>query len=61
VLVRVPEYVPFEWLVCIDGSRVRLAIINPLLFRTDYTPAMTKSHLEDIGIEKGRQARHHRR
>ena len=52
VLVRVPEYVPFEWLVCIDGSRVRFAIINPLLFRPDYTPAMTKSHLEDLGIEK---------
>jgi flagellar assembly factor FliW len=52
VVVQVPEYAPFEWLVCIDGSRVRFAIINPLLFRPDYTPAMTKSHLEDLAIEK---------
>ena len=52
VLVQIPEYLPFEWLVCIDGSRVRFAIINPLMFRPDYAPAMTKVHLEDLTIEK---------
>jgi flagellar assembly factor FliW len=52
ILAQVPEYVPFEWLVCVDGSRLRFAIINPLLFRPDYEPAMTKTHLEDLAIEK---------
>lgn len=52
VLVEIPDYVPFEWLVCIDGSRLRFAIINPLLFRPDYSPNMTKEQLEDLGIEK---------
>jgi flagellar assembly factor FliW len=52
VLVQVPEYLPFEWLVCIDGARLRFAIINPLMFRPDYTPSMTKEHLEDLAIEK---------
>jgi flagellar assembly factor FliW len=52
VLVQIPEYLPFEWLVCIDGSRLRFAIINPLTFRPDYTPAITKEHLGDLAIEK---------
>jgi len=52
VLVQIPDYVPFEWLVCIDGSRVRFAIINPLLFRPDYAPSMTKMQLEDLTIAK---------
>jgi flagellar assembly factor FliW len=52
VLASVPDYVPFEWLVCINGSGLRFAIINPLLFRSDYSPAMVKEHLEDLKIEK---------
>jgi flagellar assembly factor FliW len=52
VLASVPEYVPFEWLVCIDGSSLRFAIINPMLFRPDYTPAMVKEQLEELRIEK---------
>jgi flagellar assembly factor FliW len=52
ILARVPEYVPFEWLVCVDGSRLRFAIINPLLFRPDYAPAMAKEQLENLAIEK---------
>jgi flagellar assembly factor FliW len=52
VLVSIPEYAPFEWLVCIDGSRLRFAVINPLLFVPDYTPVMVKEQLEDLAIEK---------
>jgi flagellar assembly factor FliW len=52
ILAQVPEYVPFEWLVCVDGSRLRFAIINPLLFRPDYAPAMAKEQLENLAIEK---------
>lgn len=52
VIVSIPEYTPFEWLVCIDGSRLRFAIINPLLFSPEYSPAMGKEQLEDLEILK---------
>ena len=52
VIVSIPDYVPFEWLVCIDGSRLRFAIINPLLFASDYSPAIVKEQLEDLEIRK---------
>jgi flagellar assembly factor FliW len=52
VLVQIPEFVPFEWLVCVDGSKLRFALINPLLFCPDYAPALVKEQLEDLAIEK---------
>jgi flagellar assembly factor FliW len=51
VVVSIPEYAPFEWLVCIDGSFLRFAIINPLLFVPDYSPKIIKEQLEGIAIE----------
>jgi flagellar assembly factor FliW len=52
VLVQIPEFVPFEWLACVDGSKLRFALINPLLFCPDYAPALVKEQLEDLAIEK---------
>jgi flagellar assembly factor FliW len=52
VLVSIPEYAPFEWLVCIDGSKLRFAIINPLLFVSDYDPKIMKEQIDDLGIDK---------
>jgi flagellar assembly factor FliW len=52
VLVQIPDFVPFEWLVCVDGSKLRFAIINPLLFRPDYSPNISKEQLEELQIEK---------
>lgn len=52
VLVQIPEYVPFEWLACVDGTRLRFAVINPLLFRPDYSPNITKEQLSELGIDK---------
>ncbi len=53
VLVQHPEYTPFEWLVCTDNeSRLRFAIINPLLFDPEYSPPLSRGHLDEIGIEK---------
>jgi len=52
VIVSIPDFVPFEWLVCTDGSRLRFAIINPLLFMPDYSPAMVKEQLEDLDVGK---------
>ena len=52
VIVNIPEYLPFEWLVCIDGSRLRFAVINPLLFNNEYTPNIVKEQMEELSIEK---------
>lgn len=52
VLVSIPEYVPFEWLVSVDGTRLRFAIINPMLFIPDYTPTISKEQLIDLEVEK---------
>jgi flagellar assembly factor FliW len=51
VIVSIPEYAPFEWLVCIDGSKLRFAIINPLLFEPKYDPKIIKEQLEDLAVE----------
>lgn len=52
VIVSIPEYAPFEWLVCIDGSQLRFAIINPLIFDAEYAPKIIKEQIEDLVIEK---------
>ena len=52
VLVKVPGYDPFEWLVNIEAERLRFALINPLLFKPDYNPKITKKHIEGLGLEK---------
>ncbi|NLD94629.1 MAG: flagellar assembly protein FliW [Fibrobacter sp.] len=51
VIVSIPEYAPFEWLVCIDGSKLRFAIINPLLFVPDYDPKIIKEQLDDLAVD----------
>jgi flagellar assembly factor FliW len=51
VIVSIPEYAPFEWLVCIDGSKLRFAIINPLLFEPKYDPKIIKEQLDDLAVE----------
>lgn len=51
VIVSIPEYAPFEWLVCVDGSKLRFAIINPLLFIPDYDPNIIKEQIEELGID----------
>jgi flagellar assembly factor FliW len=52
VLVSIPDYAPFEWLVCVDGSPLRFAVINPLMFRPDYAPQVQKEQLDEMGIEQ---------
>ncbi len=52
VLVQIPDYAPFEWLVCVDGTRLRFALVNPMLFLPDYSPKMVKGQIEELKIEK---------
>jgi flagellar assembly factor FliW len=51
IIISVPEYEPFHWLQCIEGDRVRLAIINPLVFHPDYSPNISKEELSTLGIK----------
>lgn len=52
VIVQVPEYVPFEWLVSTNPLGLRFAIINPMVFKPDYAPNILKEQLLDLGLEK---------
>jgi flagellar assembly factor FliW len=52
VLSRIPEYLPFEWLMSVDQPPLRFAVINPLLFDSDYAPKMVKEQLLELRIEK---------
>ncbi len=53
VIVQVAEFMPFEWLVCIDDDALlRFAVINPMLFKPDYSPNIIKEQIEDLEIEK---------
>lgn len=52
VIVTVPEYTPFEWMVCVDRTQLKFAIINPLIFEPTYSPSLHKEQLLDLKIEK---------
>ena len=52
IIANVPEYLPFEWLVCVDGSRLRFAVINPMLFDPGYAPDIQKQQISELQIEK---------
>lgn len=51
VIVSVEEYAPFHWLQSIDGKNIRLAIINPLIFKPDYNPKISKEELSVLQIQ----------
>jgi flagellar assembly factor FliW len=51
VVVPVPRCEPFSWLACVDGTPLRFAIINPLIFIPDYSPKITKELLSDLRID----------
>lgn len=52
VIISLPEYAPFDWLVCIDETKLRFAIINPMLIMPDYSPKVIREQLDDLSIEK---------
>ncbi len=51
-LVHLDEYAPFDWLISTDKSNLRFAIINPMLFKPDYSPNIIKEQLDNLEIEK---------
>jgi flagellar assembly factor FliW len=51
VVVPMPQCEPFSWLACIDGTALRFAIINPLVFIPDYSPKLSKEQMTELKID----------
>ena len=51
VIVRMPDFLPFEWLVAADDSGLRFAVVNPMVFRPDYSPNIIKEQLGDLRFD----------
>jgi len=43
---------PLEWLVSVEDPEVRFVVINPLFFKPDYAPRLTKEHIKSLGVDK---------
>ncbi len=50
VIIKDECYEPFEWLVCIDGSGLRFALLNPMIVYPEYSPNISKSQIEGLGL-----------
>ncbi len=50
VIVRDEQYAPFEWLVSIDESQLRFAMVNPMIVYPDYNPHITRSQIEGLDL-----------
>jgi flagellar assembly factor FliW len=52
ILAADPGYAPFEWLWSVEDPSIRFVTVNPLLFRPDYDPKLTREHLHQLGIQQ---------
>lgn len=43
---------PFYWLQSLDVPEIAFVLINPLLFRPDYTPDVAEEDLEDLQLDQ---------
>ena len=50
VLLDAPQQ-PFYWLQALDLVEVAFVLINPMIFRPDYTVEVPQEELEEIGID----------
>ncbi|NLB62494.1 MAG: flagellar assembly protein FliW [Fibrobacter sp.] len=48
------EHEPFVWLNSVDDPKIRFLMINPLNFRQDYSPKLSKEQIADLQIEDGK-------
>ena len=51
IITTRPEHEPFHWLISVDEPATRFVLVNPLLFKEDYDPKFTRSHLADLDIQ----------
>jgi flagellar assembly factor FliW len=45
---------PFYWLQSLDVPEIAFVMINPEIFRPDYLPEVSKSELEEIGLQNSK-------
>ncbi|MDR2580838.1 MAG: flagellar assembly protein FliW [Fibromonadaceae bacterium] len=43
---------PLEWLVSVEDPDVRFIVVNPMFFKPNYAPRLTKEHMGSLGIHK---------
>lgn len=51
LLTMSPEHEPFVWLYSIDNPGIRFLMVNPMTFKPDYSPKMTKDQIADLMID----------
>jgi len=49
--------VPLEWLVCTEDPEIRFIVVNPMIFRPDYAPRLTKEHMKALNIHRKEELR----
>lgn len=42
---------PFKWLQSLDDGAIAFVLINPLLFKPDYTVEVTEAEVSDLGLK----------
>lgn len=56
VILNHDENSPFKWLQSLDDGAIAFVIINPLLFRSDYTVEVNEAEVSDLSIDKEQDA-----
>lgn len=56
VILNHDENSPFKWLQSLDDGAIAFVIINPLLFRSDYTVEVSEAEVSDLSIDKEQDA-----
>ena len=51
VLIRYQDGSPFYWLQCVDDPDLALIMVNPLVFKPDYAPAIPLNAARDLGVQ----------
>ena len=50
VIIRDESYAPFEWLVCADGTKLRFAMLNPMIVYPEYSPNISRAQIDGLGL-----------
>ncbi len=50
VIVQDEEHAPFEWLICVEGTPIQFAMINPMIVDDTYNPRISKSQIEGLEL-----------
>jgi flagellar assembly factor FliW len=53
VLIQRPHDAPFYWLQCLDDPTLALVLVNPVLFKADYAPALPAGVMQELDAKEG--------